>query len=309
MRCTALNECDEFVSTILKYILGAIGETDEGVLDSVSAALGAVLEVVDMAVLAEEIDFVRSCITSTVSDARHRADKKHIMDAATGRLHLPFFSLRRAFDSMLALFNYGLMNGDAKIRVSSCYGISEILLLCDPTSLKPYMSKLTGSLIRVSGDSSKFPAQLKAAILGTMCTSLEVGGPFLKAFAPQLQTTFIKGIKDDDYDTRRQSKEGLVHLVKVSPRTDAMLSEVATTASTVDERGVQLSCMEALHEILEKLTKTPSGPASDKIKAALILVGEYAPDFDGDDDRETESLVGRAVERCTGALANLKEEA
>ena len=308
VRYADLTESDEYVSTILKYILGGIGETDVEVLERVSAALGAALEMVDMAVLTEEIDFVRSCITSTVSDARHRADKKHIIDPTTGKLHLPFFSMRRAFDSMLALFNFGLMNGDAKTRVSSCYGISEILVLCDPASLKPYMSKLTGSLIRVSGDSNKFPAQLKEAILGTMCTCLEVGGAFLKAFAPQLQTTFIKGIKDDDYETRRRSKDGLVLLVKVSPRTDAMLSEVATTASTMDERGVQLSCLEALYEILESLPKCPSAPVSDKIKAALILAGEYAPDFDGDDDRETESLVGRAVERCSVALDALQNQ-
>ena len=277
-------------------------------LDSVSACLGAVLESVDMALLMEEIDFVRSCITSTVSDARHRADKNHIVDPVTGKVYLPFFSLRRAFDSTLALFNFGLMNGDAKVRVSSCYGISEILVLCDPASLKPYMSKLTGSLIRVSGDSNKFPAQLKEAILGAMCTSLEVGGPFLKAFAPQLQTTFVKGVKDDDYETRRRAKEGLVLLVKISPRTDAILSEVATTASTVDERDVQLSCMEALYETLEKLPKSPSTSACDKIKAALILVGEYTPDFDGDDDRETESLIGRAVERSSRALDDLQKE-
>ena len=38
-------------------------------------------------------------------------------------------------------------------------------------------------------------------------------------------------------------------------------------------------------------------------------MGEYTPDFDGDDDRETESLIGRAVERSSRALDDLQKSA
>jgi hypothetical protein len=305
VRYTDVDEVEEHVSTILKYILGAVGETDKEVLEAAAGALGAVTECYPMDYLMEEIDFTRSVITSTASDARHRADKKHAVDAATGRIRLAFFSQRRAFDSMLALYSHGLSNGEVKVRVSACYGLSEVLVLCDPASLKPYMSKLAGKLINVFG--GKFPAQLKEAILMTMCTALEVGGPFIKAFVPQLQSTFIKGIKDEDGATRQQAQAGLALLVSVTPRTDAMLSEIAGVTLGSDSREVQLTALRALDGVISALIKAPNAVASEKIASALKIADEYTPDFDGDDDRETEALIGRAVERCKEAIARIPE--
>ena len=299
------DECDEHTSTILKYILGAIGEVDGEVLEAAAGALSAALEVIPMDTLMQEIDFTRSCITSTVSDARHRSDKKHTVDPVSGRIHLAFFAQRRAFDAILALYNYGLSNGDVKTRVSCCYGISEILVLCEPASLKPYMSKLAGKLINVFG--GKFPAQLKEAILQTMCTALDTGGPFIKAFAPQLQSTFIKGLKEDDGATREQAQNGLVLLVRVSPRTDALLSESAMVAIGAESREMQLSAVRTVEKVLDALSKCPGAAATEKIKAALHGAAEYTPDFDADDDRETEALMGRAVERCSASLARYDE--
>ena len=66
--------------------------------------------------------------------------------------------------------------------------------MTDPAALKPYLIKTTGPLIRVVGD--RFPSGVKAAILQTLCILLERGGASLKAFVPQLQTTFVKNLND-----------------------------------------------------------------------------------------------------------------
>ena len=261
VRYADVDECEEHTSTILKYILGAIGEVDAEVLEAAGGALSAITEVISMDTLMAEIDFARSCITSTVSDARHRSDKKHTVDPSTGRIQLAFFSQRRAFDAMLTLYNHGLSNGDVRTRVSSCYGISELLVLCEPASLKPYMGKLAGKLINVFG--GKFPTQLKEAILQTMCTALDTGGPFIKAFAPQLQSTFVKGLKDEDGATREQAQNGLALLVKVTPRTDALLSETAGVASSSEARDVQLCSADRGR--VRILTKVSNAAATDKI--------------------------------------------
>ena len=275
VRYSDTQDCDEHTSTILKYVLGAVGEIDTEVLEAAAGALAAISETMPMDSLIHEVDFARSCITSTVSDARHRADKRHPIDPTTGRIQLAFFAQRRAFDAILALYNYGLSNGDVTTRVSSCYGISEILVLCDQASLKPYMSKLAGKLINVFG--GKFPSQLKEAILQTMCCTLETGGAMIKAFAPQLQSTFIKGIKDEDTATRDQAQNGLSLLVKVTPRPDALVAETAGVIGPTDSREVQLSAFRALDTILDSLTKPPNATAITKLQAALEKAESYTP--------------------------------
>ena len=79
----------EHISTILKYVLGAVGDTDTEVLEAAAGALGAVVERVSLDTLVKEVDFIRSCITSTVSDARHRADKKKYVYEAPPVLSYP----------------------------------------------------------------------------------------------------------------------------------------------------------------------------------------------------------------------------
>ena len=56
------------------------------------------------------------------------------------------------------------------------------------------MVKITGPFIRIVGD--RFPWQVKAAILTTLGILLDAAKMTLKPFLPQLQTTFVKSLKD-----------------------------------------------------------------------------------------------------------------
>jgi hypothetical protein len=86
------------------------------------------------------------------------------------------------------------MNGNVLVREHSAEALGEVIQLTEAGSLKPYLIKTTGPLIRVVGD--KFPSSVKAAILKTICKLLDKGGVALKAFAPQLNTTFVKSLHD-----------------------------------------------------------------------------------------------------------------
>jgi hypothetical protein len=51
-------------------------------------------------------------------------------------------------------------------------------------------------LIRILGD--RFPWQVKSAILSTLTIIIMKGGIALKPFLPQLQTTFVKCLQDNN---------------------------------------------------------------------------------------------------------------
>ncbi len=70
-------------------------------------------------------------------------------------------------------------------------------------ALKPHLVKATGPLIRVLGD--RYPSEVKAAIVRALLAQLDKGGPGLKAFAPQLQTTLVKCLADPSKTVRTLS--------------------------------------------------------------------------------------------------------
>lgn len=66
--------------------------------------------------------------------------------------------------------------------------------MTDPSALKPSVVGLAGPLIRMLGD--RYGAQVKCPLLSTLELLLTRAGPALKAFLPQLQTTFLKVIRN-----------------------------------------------------------------------------------------------------------------
>ena len=82
---------------------------------------------------------------------------------------------------------YDSWTGSAEQRESAANGLSEVVKLTSAAALKPFLIKVTGPLIRVVGD--RFAHPVKAAILTTLTLLLDKGGPMLKPFLPQLQTT------------------------------------------------------------------------------------------------------------------------
>lgn len=92
------------------------------------------------------------------------------------------------------MFTHGLMYGSAEEREQSASALGEIVDVTTPEALRPYIIKITGPLIRTMGD--KFPSQVKAAILLTLYKLLIKMDSALRSFLPQLQTTFVKALRD-----------------------------------------------------------------------------------------------------------------
>ena len=133
----------------------------------------------------QHLDFIISCIQTTASHAKHKVEEFSLLltipDVITcecmlditslwkvgsetqytesGDMILPLFTVPKALESLLPVFLYGLMNGSAQLRETSANGITDLLIFCEASMLKPVLIKTTGPLIRVAGD--RFPSSVK----------------------------------------------------------------------------------------------------------------------------------------------------
>jgi hypothetical protein len=91
---------------------------------------------------------------------------------------------------ILPMFLHGLIYGTPETREAAASGLGDIIALTSAAALKPFVIQITGPLIRVVAD--RFAWQVKVAILETLESLIGKVGAQLKAFLPQLQTTFVK---------------------------------------------------------------------------------------------------------------------
>ena len=153
----------DYLPVLFKYLLSRVAEFDRNLLQAVSDALLALSTCVPLEDLSIHLDFMRSCVNSTASDARHRVGAGELFNSVTGAFTLPLLTVPKSLESFLAIALHGLMNGSLQARETAADVIAELAAMADPAVLKPYLIKTTGPLIRVVGD--RFPSNVKAAIL------------------------------------------------------------------------------------------------------------------------------------------------
>lgn len=152
---------------------------------------------------------------------------------------LPGFALPKGINAILPIFLQGLMNGTADQRTQSALAISDIVDRTSADSLKPFVTQITGPLIRVvserSVDVKSEPFYLvqtvyetdkdKAAILLTLNNLLEKIPTLLKPFLPQLQRTFAKSLADTSSELlRSRAAKALGTLITLTPRIDPLIA-------------------------------------------------------------------------------------
>jgi hypothetical protein len=163
--------------------------------------------------------------------------------------NLPGFGLPKGINAILPIFLQGLMNGTAEQRTQSALAISDIVDRTSGDSLKPFVTQITGPLIRVVSERS---VDVKAAILLTLNNLLEKIPTFLKPFLPQLQRTFAKSLADTSSEVlRSRAAKALGTLITLTPRIDPLIAELVTGSRTSDP-GVRNAMLKALYEVISK---------------------------------------------------------
>ncbi|OBZ91073.1 Translational activator gcn1 [Choanephora cucurbitarum] len=153
-----------------------------------------------------------------------------ITTAGQAGVDIPGFCLPKGIGCVLPIFLQGLMYGSNDVREQSALAVGDLIERTDATALKPFVTQITGPLIRILGD--RYPAEVKAAILQTLSLMLNKVPMHLKLFLPQLQRTFVKSYSDSTSDiVRERAVTALKALSALQPRVDPTVAEILKNES------------------------------------------------------------------------------
>ena len=217
--------------------------------------------------------------------------------------NLPGFGLAKGINAILPIFLQGLMNGTAEQRTQAALAISDIVDRTSGDSLKPFVTQITGPLIRVVSERS---VDVKAAILLTLNNLLEKIPTFLKPFLPQLQRTFAKSLADTSSEIlRTRAAKALGTLITLTPRIDPLIAELVTGSRTSD-LGVRNAMLKALYEVI---SKAGANMSESSRSAVLGLIDTDPEDNDVSMAITNAKLLGALIknvpsENATGLVKN-----
>lgn len=162
-------------------------------------------------------------------------------------------------EPLLPIYQRGILYGSSTIREVSAAGLGELVNITANKYLSgPFVIKLTGPLLRIVGDRN--PSSVKIAIIQTLGLILTKGGPALRAFVPQFQTTFSKALTDPSRQVRVEAIKALGLLMPLSTRVDPLLKDLVSTSlgngtvSALESASVvaiQTATLEALSTVLK----------------------------------------------------------
>lgn len=201
---------------------------------------------------------------------------------------LPGFALPKGPSCILPVFLQGLMYGTSDQREQSALGIADIVERTSAANLKPFVTQITGPLIRTIGE--RFPSDVKAAILYTLNILLTKIPAFLKPFLPQLQRTFAKALSDTSNETlRTRAGKALSTLIQLQTRVDPLITELVTGARAAEDEGVVASILKALSDIVVTTGKTLGTPSKTLL---LNFIEEQLVEADANKQVTLAKLVG-----------------
>jgi len=218
---------------IIRALLISFDDRDRGVVKAAWAALS---------------EFTKK-LKKEEMEALVPSTRQSIQQVGVPGANLAGFELPKGINAILPIFLQGLMNGTPEQRTSAALAISDIVDRTSEDSLKPFVTQITGPLIRVVSERS---TEVKSAILLTLNNLLEKMPTALKPFLPQLQRTFARSLADTTSELlRSRAAKALGTLIKFTPRVDPLIAELVTGSKTSDP-GVRAAMLKALYEVISK---------------------------------------------------------
>lgn len=208
---------------------------------------------------------------------------------------LPGFNLPKGITAIFPIFLQALLNGNVEQRTQSALAIADIIDRTGAESLKPFVTQITGPLIRVVSERS---VEIKGAVFFALNKLLEKIPLAVKPFLPQLQRTFARGLADTSSETLRdRAARGLGILITLTPRVDPLVAELITGSKTSDP-GVKNAMMKALHQVVDKAGASMSEASRNSV---LALIDDESSDQNGKCRSCATTLHSYAnVYRCDG---------
>ncbi|AQK60664.1 ILITYHIA, partial [Zea mays] len=243
---TKLYLADE-ASDMMSTLIILLSDTDKATVSAALEAFSRVVASVPKEQLPTHIKLVRDAVSTARDKERRRRKGVPIL--------VPGLCLPKALQPFLPIYQQGLISGSAETKEQAAEGLGELIDVTSEKTLKEVVVPITGPLIRILGD--RFPWQVKSAILSTLTIIIMKGGIALKPFLPQLQTTFVKCLQDNNRSVRARAAAALGKLSALSTRVDPLVSDLLSMLQSGDE-SVKESVLSALKGVIKHAGKSVS---------------------------------------------------
>uniref|UniRef100_A0A0E0D5U2 TOG domain-containing protein n=1 Tax=Oryza meridionalis TaxID=40149 RepID=A0A0E0D5U2_9ORYZ len=257
---------------IMCTLITLLSDTDKATVSAALEAFSRVVGSVPKEQLPTHIKLVRDAVSTARDKERRRRKGVPIL--------VPGLCLPKALQPFLPIFQQGLISGSAETKEQAAEGLGELIDVTSEKTLKEVVVPITGPLIRILGD--RFPWQVKSAILSTLTIIIAKGGLALKPFLPQLQTTFVKCLQDNNRlvllsfrfavcsivlppltrnlnnrSVRTRAASALGKLSALSTRVDPLVSDLLSMLQSGDD-AVKESVLSALKGVVRHAGKSVS---------------------------------------------------
>lgn len=232
---------------IMSTLITLLSDTDKATVSAALEAFSRVVSSVPKEQLPTHIKLVRDAVSTARDKERRRRKGVPIL--------VPGLCLPKALQPFLPIFQQGLISGSAETKEQAAEGLGELIDVTSEKTLKEVVVPITGPLIRILGD--RFPWQVKSAILSTLTIIISKGGLALKPFLPQLQTTFVKCLQDNNRSVRTRAASALGKLSALSMRVDPLVSDLLSMLQSGDD-AVKESVLSALKGVVRHAGKSVS---------------------------------------------------
>uniref|UniRef100_J3LSA3 TOG domain-containing protein n=1 Tax=Oryza brachyantha TaxID=4533 RepID=J3LSA3_ORYBR len=232
---------------IMSTLVTLLSDTDKATVSAALEAFSRVVGSVPKEQLPAHIKLVRDAVSTARDKERRRRKGVPIL--------VPGLCLPKALQPFLPIFQQGLISGSAETKEQAAEGLGELIDVTSEKTLKEVVVPITGPLIRILGD--RFPWQVKSAILSTLTVIIAKGGLALKPFLPQLQTTFVKCLQDNNRSVRTRAASALGKLSALSTRVDPLVSDLLSMLQSGDD-SVKESVLSALKGVVRHAGKSVS---------------------------------------------------
>ncbi|XP_062121555.1 stalled ribosome sensor GCN1 [Drosophila sulfurigaster albostrigata] len=265
----------QYIPQLLRCLLRLMADHDKSIIQKAWEALNAVIKGLNPTQQIGYVTDVRQAVRFAASDLKEP--------------ELPGFCLPKGITPLLPVFREAILNGLPEEKENAAQGLGEVIFLTSAASLQPSVVHITGPLIRILGD--RFNSGVKAAVLETLAILLHKVGVLLKQFLPQLQTTFLKALHDQNRTVRMKAGKALSELVAIHSRADPLFNEIHNGIKSSDDSAVRETMLHALRSIISPSGDKMSEPIRKQVFSTLLtLIGHQ------------EDITRNAVGGCLGAM-------
>ncbi|ORX44432.1 ARM repeat-containing protein [Hesseltinella vesiculosa] len=186
-----------------------------------------------------------------------------------------FCMIPKGLGAILPIFLQSLMYGAIEAREQGALAIGDLIERTSEAALKPFVTQITGPLIRIVGD--RYPGKVKTSILKTLSQLLNKVPMHVKPFLPQLQRSFIKSLQEPDDEIRENAATALGVLIPLLLRVDPLVAELVSGVRTSENDNIKLSMIRALSDVVEKVGDKMNGVSRNSVES-VVTDGEGSED-------------------------------